>query len=180
MENAALAQDSKGTWVAARSVHGWKGGDPPFRITFTADMTTDEQHQQHALAILEDVAKRPLNKIRMNFFGTSIEARGMKVVPKSLSQSAETGSAKQSFISFQAYDAAGVALGAEAKMEVQAFLDKFNIGEERPGSIGTFDFAEFPALLAALQDAKALEPRKSVLPRDQAWSSSQPTALVWC
>ena len=46
VENAALAQDSKGTWVAARSVHGWKSGDPPFRITFTADMTTDEQHQQ--------------------------------------------------------------------------------------------------------------------------------------
>ena len=95
----------------------------------------------------------------------------MKVVPKTLSQSAETGSAKQSFIAFQMYDASGVALGAEAKMEVQAFLDKFGVGEERPEAIGTFDFGGFPALLAALQDAHVLEARKSVLPRDQAWEA---------
>ena len=69
------------------------------------------------------------------------------------------------------HDASGVALGAEAKMEVQAFLDKFGVSEERPEAIGTFDFGGFPALLAALQDAHVLEARKSVLPRDQAWEA---------
>ena len=56
VEKAALAQDSKGNWVAARSVHAWKDGDPPFRVTFTVDMSTDSQHQQHSLALLEDEA----------------------------------------------------------------------------------------------------------------------------
>ena len=69
----------------------------------------------------------------MNFFGTSIEARGMKAVPKSLSQSAETGAPSSPSYRSKRTTQLAMALGAEAKMEVQAFLDKFNMD--------TFDFA---------------------------------------
>ena len=171
IEKAALAQDSKGNWVAARSVHAWKEGDPPFRITFTADMSDDTQCQQHSLALLEDEAKRPLKKIMMGFFGTPIDAKGMHVTPKSLLLVDADGGKKQSVVAFQVSDASGVAVGAEARMGVQDFLDKFGVSAAGPKPVGTFDFAKYPGLLAVMQEAGILGPSKSVLPRGPAWEA---------